>query len=144
MFYSVKEWVETISSESSEGEVHYYRGETWTWQLELKKSPQLGLHQICWYFSSPKVSTLLLFTESQSAWGWKGPLWNRLAQPPCSSRVTLSTLHRITSRQVLRISRKGDSTAFLGNLFQCSFTLTDFNCNFKILISLHAPNSMLL
>jgi len=42
---------------------------------------------------------------------------------PCRSRVTQSRLHRTLSRWVLNISREGDSTAPLGNLFQCSVTL---------------------
>ena len=43
---------------------------------------------------------------------------DHLVQPPCQSR-----LHRTLSRRVLNISREGDSTAFLGSLFQCSITL---------------------
>ena len=46
-----------------------------------------------------------------------------LVQPPCKSRVTYSRLHRTLSRQVLNISREGDSTTSLGSLFQCSVTL---------------------
>jgi len=42
---------------------------------------------------------------------------------PCRSRVTPSRLHRTVSRQVLNISREGDSTTSLGSLFQCSVTL---------------------
>ena len=38
---------------------------------------------------------------------------------PCQSRVTYSRLHGTLSRWVLNISR-GESTASLGNLFQCS------------------------
>jgi len=34
-----------------------------------------------------------------------------------------SRLHRTASRQVLSISREGDSTTSLGSLFQCSVTL---------------------
>ena len=46
-----------------------------------------------------------------------------LVQPPCRSRVTYSRLHRTLSRQVLNISREGESTTSLGSLFQCSTTL---------------------
>ena len=45
-----------------------------------------------------------------------------LVQPPCQSRVTCSRLHRTLSRRILNISREGDSTTSLGNLFQCSVT----------------------
>ena len=43
-----------------------------------------------------------------------GPYW---------SRVTQSRLHRTLSRRVLNISREGESTTPLGNLFQSSVTL---------------------
>ena len=46
-----------------------------------------------------------------------------LLQHPCRSRVTYSRLHRTLSRQVLNISREGDSTTSLGSLFQCSVAL---------------------
>ena len=39
---------------------------------------------------------------------------------PCPSRVTQSRLHSTASRQVLSISREGDSTASLGSLCQGS------------------------
>ena len=42
---------------------------------------------------------------------------------PCPSRVTHSRLQRTLSRQVLNISREGDSTASLGSLGQGSVTL---------------------
>ena len=45
-----------------------------------------------------------------------------LVQPSCRSRVTYSKLHRTVSRQVLNISREGDSTTSLGSLFQGSIT----------------------
>jgi len=45
------------------------------------------------------------------------------AQLSCRSRVTQSWLHRTLSRQVLNISREGDSTAPLGSLCQGSVTL---------------------
>ena len=46
-----------------------------------------------------------------------------LVQPSSRSRVTYSRLHRNLSRQILNISREGDSTTSLGSLFQCSVTL---------------------
>ena len=53
----------------------------------------------------------------------EGTSVDHLVQSPCQSRVTQSRLHRTLSRQVLNISREGDSTAPLGSLFQGSVTL---------------------
>ena len=60
-------------------------------------------------------------TESQNVGGWKGPLGPR--PTPCQSSVPQSRLHRTMSRQVLNISREGDSTTSLGSLCQGSVTL---------------------
>jgi len=57
-----------------------------------------------------------------------------LVQTPCRSRVTYSRLHRTLSRQVLNISREGDSTTSLGSLFQCSVT---FRVKYDIIIYWH-------
>jgi len=58
------------------------------------------------------------------AWqGLEGTSGGHPAQPSCRSRVTYSRLHRTLSRRVLNISREGDSTTYLGSLFQCSVTL---------------------
>ena len=48
-----------------------------------------------------------------------------LVQPPCSSKATLSKLPRAMSSKVLNNSKDGDSTTSLGNLCQCSVTLTE-------------------
>jgi len=48
---------------------------------------------------------------------------DHLVNPPAKERVTYSRLHRTVSRQVLNISREGESTTPLGSLFQCSVTL---------------------
>jgi len=50
-------------------------------------------------------------------------LWGSSSPTPLPSRVTYSRLHRTASRQVLNISREGDSTTPLGSLCQCSITL---------------------
>ena len=54
--------------------------------------------------------------------GLEGASVDRPIQPPCQSRVTQSRLHRTASRQILNISREGDSTASLGSLGQGSVT----------------------
>ena len=67
-------------------------------------------------------------TESQNhriteCQGLEGTSVDQLVQPSCQSRVTYSRLHRTVSRLVLNISREGESTTSLGNLFQFSITL---------------------
>lgn len=57
--------------------------------------------------------------ESQNGRGWMGPLEVTQSSPCYQSRITWSRWHRVTSRQVLIISRGGDSTASLSILFQC-------------------------
>jgi len=66
-----------------------------------------------------------LFTESQNhrMFGVGRDLCGSPSPTPCQSRVAYSRLHRNLSRQVLNISREGDSTTSLGSLFQCSVTL---------------------
>jgi len=55
--------------------------------------------------------------------GFEGTSVGHLVQPPYQSRVTYSRLHRTLSGRVLNISREGDSTTPVGNLFQASVTL---------------------
>ena len=54
---------------------------------------------------------------------WEGPLESNESKP-CSGRVTHSKSPRTVSSWVLSISKDGDSTSPLVNLFQCSTTLT--------------------
>lgn len=54
----------------------------------------------------------------------EGTTAGHLAQPSSSPRPSQSTLHGIVSRWFPNISSKGESTAFLGNLFQYSVILT--------------------
>jgi len=46
-------------------------------------------------------------------------LYGSSSPTPCRSRVTYSRLYRTLSRRVLNISREGESTPSLGNMFQC-------------------------
>ena len=54
--------------------------------------------------------------------GWKGPLDMTKSNLPARAD-SCSRSHRKTSRQILNISREGDSTTSLGSLSQCSVTL---------------------
>lgn len=61
-----------------------------------------------------------------------------LIQHPCSSRVPQSTLLRIMSRWFLNISREGDPTTSLSNVFQCSVTYT---VRFFLMLGWNSPCS---
>ncbi|KAK4832342.1 hypothetical protein QYF61_021871 [Mycteria americana] len=52
----------------------------------------------------------------------------QLVQPPCSSRATYSKFPRTMSRQILNISKLGDSTTSTGSLCQCSVTFVVQKC----------------
>ncbi|NXJ79022.1 MCM3 factor, partial [Trogon melanurus] len=60
----------------------------------------------------------------------------RSSSPTCQSRITYSRSHRNTSRQVLKVSREGDSTTSLGSLCQGSVTLTVKNLFLRFLWNL--------
>ena len=67
-----------------------------------------------------RVNLLLRITECS---GLEGTSVSHLVQPSCRNKVTYSRQQTTLSRQVLNISREGDSTTSLGSLFQCSVTL---------------------
>ena len=82
-------------------------------------------HKCTWHHPSPWP---VLCESSQNHritdWqGLEGTSVGYLFHPPCQSSITYSRLHRTLSRQVLNISREGDSTTSLGSLFQFSVTL---------------------
>ena len=62
-------------------------------------------------------------TQNHRMSGGGRDLCGSSSPPPCRSRVAYSRLHRTLSRQVLNISREGDSTTSLGSLCQGSTTL---------------------
>ena len=98
------------------------------------------------------VKTLHRITELQ---GLEGTSRDQV-QPPAKA-VNQSRLHKKASRWVLNISVEGDSTTSLGNLLQCSVTLTEkkFFCTFVfsflrptfrsllLLFSLHTEKSLM-
>ena len=72
-----------------------------------------------------KIAELHRITERLRLEGTSG---GHLVQPLCSSRATHSWLARTMSRQLLSISKDGDSTTSLGNLCQCSVTPVVTKC----------------
>jgi len=71
----------------------------------------------------PTARTGFLQALSHRMLGVRRDLCGSSSPTPCRSRVTYRRLHRALSRQVLNISREGDSTTSLGSQFQCSVTL---------------------
>ena len=53
-----------------------------------------------------------------------GCLWGSSRPTPLPTQGPLEQVPKTVSRQLLIISKNGDSTTFLGNLCQCSVTLT--------------------
>ena len=72
-------------------------------------------------FPCQSYISFLPFTESRNCRGWKGPL-EIIKSSLSAKQAPYSRLHRWVTRQVLNISREGESTASLGSLFQCSAT----------------------
>ena len=86
--------------------------------LCLPPKPAMELAQRCGAW--PDTYFFSKWSLSQNGRGWKRPLWVIWPTPPCRSRVTQSRLHMTLSRQGLNISREGESTTSLGNLYLSS------------------------
>jgi len=67
--------------------------------------------------------SLLMLSQNHRMLGVRRDLCGSPSPTPCPSRVTQSRLHSTLSRRVWNISREGDSTTSLGNLFQGSIIL---------------------
>ena len=74
------------------------------------------------------------FLKSQNCRGWKEP--QEIRTNPPAKAGSYNRLHRKMSIWVSSISIEGNSTTSVGNLFQCSITLTScmFVWNFKFSI----------
>ena len=68
-------------------------------------------------FPCQSYISFLPFTESRNCRGWKGPL-EIIKSSLSAKQAPYSRLHRWVTRQVLNISREGESTTSLGSLFQ--------------------------
>ena len=92
-------------------------------QLQVRTSSQVPwTHQDVSANASREVPrTLQRVTESLKLEGTAG---RHLVQPPCSGRAAESWLPRTMAKQLLNISKNGESTTSLGNLCQCLVTLT--------------------
>ena len=103
-----------------------------TWLLSPHLSPQvpIALMQVR-TFGDPRDHDghpgLLLVSQNPSMARVGRDLCGSPSPTPCPSRVTQSRLHSTVSRRGWNISRKGDSTASLGSLGQCSVTLRGQN-----------------
>ncbi|KAK4818676.1 hypothetical protein QYF61_017421 [Mycteria americana] len=89
--------------------------------------------------SSARILQIIKGKDYESPTEWlrlEGSSGGHLVQPPCSSGATYSQLPRTMSRQLLNISKDGDSTTSLGNLCQGSVTL--------IIRLLRAPSNLTL
>lgn len=71
--------------------------------------------ELCFPFFSGR------FTASQNTWSWKGSLPDKCSSTPLQAKSPTWTM----SWKALDISKDGDSKIFLGNLLQCSVTLTE-------------------
>ena len=90
---------------------------TYKWLFSLPISKSLSSEKEKEEVARPKISqNHRMFRVGRDLCGSSSP-------SPCQSRVTQSRLHRTASRQVLNISREGDSTTSLGSLFKGSVTL---------------------
>ena len=61
--------------------------------------------------------SVVFSSQNHSMAGVGRALWGSPSPTPCQSRVTHSRLHRTASRRVWNISREGDCTTSLVNLF---------------------------
>lgn len=92
--------------------------------------PRLGSSSTTLKFRFRGVSMLTMCpfatAESQNhpeQMKWEGTSASHLGHLPCSSRGSWSRVPRTVSSRLLNISKGGDCTTSLSNLFQCSITL---------------------
>lgn len=87
---------------------------SWVWQAPRMRDVGNEGKRVCVQF---RITEWHRVTECLRVEGTSG---EHPVQPSCWGGFTQSSLHRITSRPVLHISREGVSTTSLGSLFQCS------------------------